>query len=510
MAYIDTPIIPPIHLLPGANYRYDYERWRKLWFELLKKNPDKARAELAGACLEDLFILLYFVLQVPVNHPWLIDRIREVELDHYYTLDLWAREHWKSTINTYGLTIQKILQNQEGRHGIFSHTRTIAKSFLRRIKHSFETNKVLQDAFPNILYKNPSVESPKWSEDEGIVVKRRGSYLEATVEAWGLVDSMPTSRHFSERIYDDIVTRESVSTPEQIAKTDECFALSDNLGTEGGGVRAVGTRYHFADTYAKMLDQPRWKVRIYPAEVDGVPVLMSADTLAEKRVLQGPYVYSCQMLLNPVAEELQEFKGEWVEYYKKVPKDINKYILVDPASSKKKGSDYTVMAVVGIDVLGNHYLVDMVRKRLNLHERWEHLRDLVLAHPTSIVVGYEEYGMQADREYIERMKEEESIRFRLQPLKGKLSKVERIRRLVPLFNDKKFLLPFDLMQDGKNLIKDFVMDEFLLFPFAPHDDMLDAISRICDPQVGARKPISVPIDRYDRKPKKAKASAWAA
>jgi hypothetical protein len=36
-----------------------------------------------------------------------------------------------------------------------------------------------------VLWADPVKESPKWSEDEGIVVKRKGNPKEATVEAWG-------------------------------------------------------------------------------------------------------------------------------------------------------------------------------------------------------------------------------------------------------------------------------------------------------------------------------------
>jgi hypothetical protein len=80
--------------------------------------------------------------------------------------------------------------------GIFSHTRPIAKAFLRQIKREFETNEQLKALFPEILYANPAAESPKWSEDEGITVKRSSNPKEATVEAWGLVDGQPTSKHY--------------------------------------------------------------------------------------------------------------------------------------------------------------------------------------------------------------------------------------------------------------------------------------------------------------------------
>jgi len=206
---------------------------------------------------------------------------------------------------------------------------------------------------------------------------------------------------------------------------------------------------------------------------------------------------------------LQEFKGKWVQYWQKLPSGLNKYLLCDPANSKKKGSDYTVLAVVGLDTLGNYYLVDMIRKRLNLHERWQHLKAMVLDHPTLQKVGYEEYGLQADRAYFDKCMRQEGVNFQIQPLGGKAVKPERIRWLQPIFAEGKFFLPFSLMQDSENLIQTFVVQEFLLFPYAPHDDMLDAISRICDPQFNASKPISIPSDRYDRKPKKSNASAWA-
>ena len=77
--------------------------------------------------------------------------------------------------------------------GIFSHTRPIAKGFLRQIKRELEGNNVLKALFQDILHADPQHQSPKWSEDDGIIVKRKTNPKEATVEAWGLVDGQPTS-----------------------------------------------------------------------------------------------------------------------------------------------------------------------------------------------------------------------------------------------------------------------------------------------------------------------------
>jgi hypothetical protein len=131
-----------------------------------------------------------------MERPWLLDRCKEVQAAPNDRLDLWSREHYKSTIITFGLTIQDILNDPETTIGIFSHTRPIAKGFLRQIKREFEANELLKSLFPDVLWTSPSKEAPKWSEDDGIVVKRKSNPKESTIEAWGLVDGQPTSKHY--------------------------------------------------------------------------------------------------------------------------------------------------------------------------------------------------------------------------------------------------------------------------------------------------------------------------
>ncbi len=217
-----------------------------------------------------------------------------------------------STIITYALTIQDILRDPEITIGLFSHTRPIAKAFLRQIKQEFERNETLKAWFPDILYDNPKAESPKWSEDEGIVVKRKGNPKEATVEASGVVDGQPTSKHFALLVYDDVVTRESVSTPDMMAKTTDALALSFNLGAHGGKRRFIGTRYHYNDTYRTVIDRGIAKPRIYAAtedgKVEGEPVFLTREALADKRRDQGPYVFACfaagtQILMSDWSEK---------------------------------------------------------------------------------------------------------------------------------------------------------------------------------------------------------------
>lgn len=478
------------------------EQCNELYREVL---ADKNYATMKRLCKEDLFFLLTVALyRKDMNRQWLFERIREVEASPYGHLDLWAREHYKSTILTFGHGISEILNNPDVTIGIFSHTRPIAKGFLDQIKRELEGNEFLKKLFPDILYQNPQAEAPKWSLDSGIIVKRSTNPKEATVEAWGLVDGQPTSKHFSLLKYDDVVTRESVTTPEQIKKTTEAWELSSNLGAQGGNRQYIGTRYHMNDTYKDMMSRGSVKPRIYPAtdngKMDGNPVLMSVDELAMRRRDQGPYTFGTQMLQNPIADNAMGFKEEWLKYYEKLgdTSKWNIYIIVDPAGKKKKSNDYTVMEVIGLAPDNNYYLLKAVRDRLNLTQRAAKLFELHREfNPTA--VGYESYGMQSDIEHIKYVQEQENYRFNIIELGGSAAKEDRIRMLVPIFEQHRFYMPktmhyFNYENRRVDYIEEFIRDEYTAFPVSTHDDMLDCRARILDPALGAKFPKIKKVD----------------
>lgn len=444
---------------------------------------------MRGLCQTDLFFLLVHGLKrTDADRDWIFDRCREVQAEPDDRLDLWARGHYKSTIITMAQTIREILNDPEVTVGIFSHTRPIAKAFLRQIKREFETNKLLKELFPDILWAKPESESPKWSEDEGLIVQRKSNPKEATVEAWGLVDGQPTSKHFKLMIYDDVVTRESVTTPDMIAKVTEAWELSRNLGSETARTRYIGTRYHFADTYKTIMDRGV-KVRMHPATKDGTaegePVLLTREKLDEKYRDMGPYTFGCQMLQNPKADETQGFKDEWLRYYDNMTRQgMNVCILVDAANEKKKTSDYTTMMVLGLNADQNIYVLDMIRDRLNLTQRADALFRLHRKWKPNDV-GYEQYGMMADVAFMESEMEKRNYRFKITKVGGAMPKNDRIKRLLPYYAQNRIWLPRVLYYtnyQGQNvdLVHSFREEEYKPFPVLLHDDMLDAKSRVFD------------------------------
>ncbi len=438
----------------------------------------------------DLYYLLVAVLgRKDANKDWIFERCREVQASPDGHLDLWAREHYKSTVITLGLTLQDILNDPEITIGIFSHTRPIAKAFLIQIKRELEQNRDLIGLFPDILWDDPRREAPKWSEDQGLIVKRKGNPKESTIEAWGLVDGQPVSKHFDVLMYDDMVTMESVSNPEMIRKVTRAWELSLSLGVEGGAQRYAGTRYHFNDPYGEIIRRGAALPRIHAATRDGdmasEPVLMSSEELAERRRKQGPYTFGCQMLLDPKADKVQGFDRNWLRYWPARHIDgLNLYILVDPASKKKKDSDYSVFTVVGIGADGKYRVVTWIRDRLNLKERGDTLFALHRDY-RPLGVGYEEYGLQSDIEYMQDRMERENYDFTITPLGGRIAKPDRIKRLIPRFEQEEILIPETCWRENyegtnEDLTKVFVDEEYDAFPVPHHDDMLDCLARIED------------------------------
>lgn len=445
---------------------------------------------------KDRFFLLTWMLnRKDLNRPWLYVRCREVEQEPDGYLDLWAREHYKSTIITFGGVIQEVLRDPEITIGIFSHTKPVAKTFLNQIKQEFEGNPRLKAAYPDIVWRNPKKDAPTWSEDKGIVLKRKSNPKELTVEANGLVEGMPVGRHYRLMVYDDVVTQESVTTPEQIEKTTQAWELSGFLGQVEGGRRwHIGTRYHFNDTYKTILDREAATPRVYPATEDGSPaghpVLISPEALERTRREKGPYVFACQYLLNPVADDAQGFKREWLKFYEDAVewKGMNRYVTVDPANEKKKNSDFSVFWVLGLAPDNNIYILDCVRDRVNLTERAEILFALHKQYKPN-GVAYEKYGKDSDIQHFEDRMRRENYRFSITPVGGVTRKEDRIRRLVPMFEQGRVWMPEMMLRnsDGRqiDLVKHFIDNEYLAFPVAVHDDMLDALARVLEPDLFA-------------------------
>lgn len=536
------------------------------FFERRPETTDTDRALLG--CNDRYYLLTVLCHRKDAWHPWIFDRCREVEARPDGCLDLWARYHYKSTICTFAGIIQEVMIDPEITVAIMSGKNVVAQPFLKQIMEEFESNEDLKRIYSDVLWAEPRKQSPQWSIDKGIIVRRKGNPKEATVEAFGLIDGSRPGKHYQLLDYDDLIDESMVDNPDIVKKVTQRWELSDNLGTLGVTRKwHQGTRYSYADTYGIIIDRGILKTRIHPAtdngQLNGRPVLLSEKRWGEVKTTQRSTV-SAQMLLNPLAGNENTFTTLSLRHYDVIPAVMNVYIMVDPSKGKSKRSDRTAIAVVGYDLAGNKYLLDGYCHRMRLSRRYElitQLREKWLEHPgvQMVKVGYEQYGMLTDLDVIKEYQERDNNYFEIvelsTPKEGKHSKSDRIERIQPDFNRSLFYLPAAVYhpdfggtyhnqalwevwtEENRKLMEEagvtdpvknpavgtivyrrmegptklqramearfeshrivtairrrnedgdiydltrMFMEEFRLHPFAPHDDLLDAVARIFD------------------------------
>lgn len=406
-------------------------------------------------CNDRFFLFTGLLNRADGIHPWIYERAREVEADPDGYLDLWSRYHYKSSLQTFAGAIQEALIDPETRICIFSNNKNTARPFLQQIKDELESNEALKATYADVLYESPRTEAPLWSLDNGLTVKRVGNFREATFEAHGVIDALPTGKHFPFLFYDDIVTERNVTNPEQIAKATERTELSFPIGIgEKTRRRMSGTRYHFADSYGQLIERGVAKPRIHAATddgtLDGEPVFMTKEAWeAAKRDMRS--TIAAQFLQNPIAGKENTFYTKWLRPYWVRPVMLNVYIMGDPSKGKSATSDRTAIPVIGIDSNGNKYLLDGYCHRMPLSERWKRLEELQrkwsnMPGVQSVNVGWERYGIQADEEYFEEQMRLTGRRFEIAELNwtgqvGRQSKQSRVERLEPDFRLGSFFVP---------------------------------------------------------------------
>lgn len=373
-----------------------------------------------------------------------------------------------------------------------SHTQELAERFGRRVRNivgSAAHNRV----FPKSTLSVDSTAAGRWETSLG------GEYFAAGV------GGSVTGRRADLAIIDDPVkSREDADS--QTIRDKQWAWWRDDMATRlkpGAAVVLIMTRWHEDDLAGRMLKDmrdsgQRVKVISLPMEArENDPLgrrpgeMLWPEWFTPQMLEQAkrePRTWSSLYQQEPRPIGGGEFKREWLCHWSNPPATGGKVILVDPASGKHRDrGDYTSMWVVGVGADGNYYVLDGLRDRLNLTERSERLFELVRKWRPN-AVGYEQYGLQADVEFIRAEQERQQFRFRLIELGGAVKKEDRIRRLIPLFETGRIWMPKELHKCGsdsitRDIVADFIEQEYLSFPVSAHDDSIDCLARLCEPQI---------------------------
>lgn len=508
---------------PLCTYKYRYDKIFKDIFQE-KIDPIQTYRQLI---LDDLFFVLFFIVhpfnpkcEYQVNHPFIVNACKEVEegpLD--FTLDVWARFHYKSSIITTAETIQYIAANPELTTGIFSYANKPAKKFLFSIREICENEKLLHTCFPDIFWDSPKKEAPLWSIDEGIILKRASNRREATVSAHGLTEGMPVGSHFERRIYDDIVTEDIADSMDVMEKVKEKYDSSQNLMTDGGTHRVIGTFYHHGDPLKYIEDkksihnseESAYKLRLKPATSDGTisgePVLLSQRTYDSLKLTS---TFSCQQLLDPTPLGIRRLDSTLFldiepEF---IPSNLYKFLIVDPAGDDtgKLQRDNWAIGVLGVEPkaddmgLSRVFLLDALIEPLTESEAPGEIVRMYMRNSRIWQIGVEKVALSTTELHVSQALEKRRIFVStenrtlviLRPSGRK--KEKRIERALatPLYNGKLFM-----SKSVSSIYRDKIRAEADTFPYGIHDDGLDMWSYLYDMMKDFR---FVVMDEEEQKP----------
>lgn len=389
------------------------------------------------------------------------------------------------------------------------------------IKHSVDTRLIIEQPWYRMAFPDTVIASDQ-NEKRKFQTTKRG-HRKATS-----VGGSITGEGGDYLIMDDPVKPdEALSDVTRISTNnwiDQTFLTREN-DPKTSRALLVMQRLHEDDPTGHMKEKGGWHELILPAYFEKRTIIeinnkkwineaksylqedrMGQEELDNKLAELGTYGYVGQYLQRPTPDGGGEFKASNIQYYnatnrKFTAHGMNVYILFDPANTKKNKEridpDYTAIMVVGLAPDNNYYVLDIVRDRLNPTERVNALFDLHMKwnrlsgkSPTAAI---EQYGMMTDSFYIEKEMAERNYRFRIVELGGQVKKEDRIRRLIPYFENHRIYLPKHILYDSVDgnqydLVEKFIKEELTVFPVGKHDDMLDAFARILDKELDAHFP----------------------
>lgn len=418
----------------------------------------------------------------------------------YRGLREFARDCFKTTFMGVTFCVQQIIRNPDISILYKSNAADNASKKVQEIKNHF----ILDTQFSELF----SEHKPRRVAEEGSgsgwrSPARKKMQAENTITAAGVGSSKGgTSQHYDLIIGDDFWDERSVTSPEKVATVNKEMAGIEYLlaSPKKGVVLYIGTRFSHDDPTTSLQAKREYDCII----VSGIlacgrsvfPESLSIHKYVDQS--QEPYVFSCQVVLNPT-EEARGFKREWFQYrsWSDCQEDerrgnaaFRKVILTDAAGDDKDGSDPIAVIVVACDHLGNYYVVDYIQQNMApadfidcLFQQWDRWRpDFIVRQKTLLETTIMSF---VDRENRRRISDgKQPARFYGYSL-GKREKKQRITSsLQPLFAHGKIYFDPDI--PDLSLLERALLEH----PRSSDDNGPDALSLLDDPSVSAAAVLS--------------------
>ncbi len=288
-----------------------------------------------------------------------------------YAWPLWNMYRYKRPTNL----IQPPLDIQRSRWGyIITNSYSLAKRWIEQIKTEVENNDILAK---KILPGRGDSEA--WGRE--LLRGKNGCMLDIGAAGQSLRGPHPTYIAL-----DDFLDRSVLYSNEANNKFLEVFNGEIMPMLEPYGQAIVsGTPFTERDLYSTLKKTSTWKVFEYPALYPDGKLLsrrFSYEHLMSTKASLGTQLFSREILLRPITDSSSIFPWSILNTSTigtqsvSMVHDINQSAIkfkrvvtgCDFAISANIGSDYSVFATVGEDMLGNYWLINLYRKQGASHQ----------------------------------------------------------------------------------------------------------------------------------------------
>lgn len=420
----------------------------------------------------------------PTFHRWLAGKL-QCEED---TLILAPRFHLKTTWSKLRI-IQIILNNPNTRVLMASIGSRLAEKELADIKGML-TNPLLMRLFPEIIPK-PGKDFRNWEKCTAneLTMRRdreRGFVpQEPQITAVGMGGRI-TGLHFDWAFIDDILDDSTVTTPEQMEKTEAWWAYLQPILESDAVTIMTGTRYHQSDLYGKIIQEKQFRKIFTRAAIENGKIIykswMTMKALDKMRKRMGEYKFSCQMLNNPMPMDERIFVAPFPQFSELQEGKYTYYMTVDPAATTKKWSDESAIAICALNERNALFIVECTGYKVPGNKLAEIIIQKVLQYKP-MRVGIE-FGLQEHLRHIIEFKVQEYERVHpginlgvlnnILPIKisRQHSKAQRIRSSLGAFvAERKCLIHTSCTKLMRQM-------EFFTGQGKEHDDLVDAASML--------------------------------
>ncbi len=350
-----------------------------------------------------------------VHQEWCAWATREGGKAHQLTL--LPRDHGKSRLIAYRAAWE-ITRRPEVRILYISSTSNLAEKQLKFIKDIL-TSPIYRRFWPEMVNEDEG-KREKWTNSEISVdhPRRKAEAIrDPTVFTGGLTTSL-TGLHCDVAILDDVVVYENAYTEEGREKVRSQYSLLSSIEGSDALEWVVGTRYHPKDLYAEMQEmveevydssgeiissEPVYEIYeravedggdgtgqfLWPRQQrsDGKWFVFDAQILARKRAKYLDRTQFRAQYYNDPNDpgELRISRDKFQYYDKRLltcsggiwfyrDRRLNVFASVDFAYSTSRRSDFTAIAVVGVDRENNVFVLDIDRfKTEKISEYFKHI-----------------------------------------------------------------------------------------------------------------------------------------